>query len=162
MAIIYSVMKPGMMKFWLQVKFDLEGHGQSPLKTKGILTNVFYTCGPNLVILAWTGDEFWHGQAPGWHMDKYTDTQTNSANHNTRRPKLALGINVLKERCLYKKKKIFQWTLFSKGRGILISISNIRNIHKVTIYLRHNRKLKPLVILLRVYLRVLSKALGLA
>ena len=34
------------------VKFDLEGQGQSPPKTIGILTKVFYTYGPNLVILA--------------------------------------------------------------------------------------------------------------
>ena len=35
-----------------QVEFDLEGHGQSSHKTIGILTKVFYTSGPNLVILA--------------------------------------------------------------------------------------------------------------
>ena len=40
-----------------EVKFDFEDQGQSPPKTIGILTKVFYTCGPNLVILAWTGDE---------------------------------------------------------------------------------------------------------
>ena len=28
-----------------------------PLETKGILTDVFSTYDPNLVILAWTGDE---------------------------------------------------------------------------------------------------------
>ena len=43
------------------VQFDLEGQGQSPCKTIGILTKVFYTYGPNLVILAWTGDELSHG-----------------------------------------------------------------------------------------------------
>ena len=32
------------------------------LKTIGILTKVFYTYGPNLVILAWTGDELSRGQ----------------------------------------------------------------------------------------------------
>ena len=31
-------------------------------KTIGILTKVFCTSGPNLVILAWTGDELWCGQ----------------------------------------------------------------------------------------------------
>ena len=41
--------------FDFEVKFDLEGHGQSPPKTIGILTKVFYTIGSNLVILAWTG-----------------------------------------------------------------------------------------------------------
>ena len=34
------------------VQFDLEGPGQLPPKTIGILTNVFCTSGPNLVILA--------------------------------------------------------------------------------------------------------------
>ena len=47
----------------LQVKFDLECQGQLPPKTIGILTNVFWTSGPNLVILAWMGDELWCGQA---------------------------------------------------------------------------------------------------
>ena len=42
-------------KFWIEVKFDLEGQGQSPPKTKGILTKVFYTYDPNLMILVWTG-----------------------------------------------------------------------------------------------------------
>ena len=44
------------VNFDYEVKFDIEGQGQSPPKTIGILTNVFYTYGPNLVILAWTGD----------------------------------------------------------------------------------------------------------
>ena len=47
------VVKMGIMKFW--VKFDLEGQGQSLPKTIGILTKVFCTSGPNLVILALTG-----------------------------------------------------------------------------------------------------------
>ena len=45
------------VNFDFKVKFDHEGLGQSPQKTKGISTKVFYTYGPNLVILAWTGDE---------------------------------------------------------------------------------------------------------
>ena len=35
----------------------------SPKKTTGILTKLFCTSGPNLVILAWMGDELWCGQA---------------------------------------------------------------------------------------------------
>ena len=50
------------VNFDFEVKFDLEGQGQSPPKTIGILTKVFYTYGPNLVILAWMGDELSHGQ----------------------------------------------------------------------------------------------------
>ena len=45
-----------------EVKFDLEGQGQSPHKTIGILTKVFYTYGPNLVILARKGDDLSHGK----------------------------------------------------------------------------------------------------
>ena len=40
------------VNFDFEVKFDLKGQGQSPRKTIGVLTKVFYTCGPNLVILA--------------------------------------------------------------------------------------------------------------
>ena len=50
-------------KFDFKVKFDLEGRGQLLPKTIGILTNVFCTSGPNLVILGWMGDELWCGQA---------------------------------------------------------------------------------------------------
>ena len=51
------------VNFYFEVKFDLEGQGQSPPETIGILTKVFYTYGPNLVILAWTGGELSRGQA---------------------------------------------------------------------------------------------------
>ena len=40
------------VNFDFKVKFDLEGQGQSTPKAIGILTKVFYTYGPNLVILA--------------------------------------------------------------------------------------------------------------
>ena len=49
--------------FNFEVKFDLGGQGHSPPKTMVILTKVFYTYGPNLVILAWTRDELSRGQA---------------------------------------------------------------------------------------------------
>ena len=45
------------VNFDFEVKFDLVGQGQSSPKTIGILTKVFYIYSPNLVILAWTGDE---------------------------------------------------------------------------------------------------------
>ena len=35
------------VNFDFEVKFDLEGQGQSTPKTIGILTKVFYTYGPN-------------------------------------------------------------------------------------------------------------------
>ena len=62
--------------FDFEVIFDLEGQGQSPPKTIGILTKVFYTYGPNLVILAWTGDELSRGQASDYRKHGRTDTQT--------------------------------------------------------------------------------------
>ena len=43
------------VNFDFEVKFDLEGQDHSPPKAIGILIKVFYTCDPNLVILARTG-----------------------------------------------------------------------------------------------------------
>ena len=63
------------VNFDFEVKFDLEGQGQSPPKTIGILTKVFYTYGSNLVILAWTGDELSRGQT-WWRTDWRTDGRT--------------------------------------------------------------------------------------
>ena len=60
--------------FYFEVKFDLEGQGQSLLKPIGILTKVFYIYGPNLVILAETGHKLSRGQAKGWRTR--TDTHT--------------------------------------------------------------------------------------
>ena len=45
------------INFDFEVIFDLEVHNQPPPKTIGILTKVFHTHGPNLVILAEMGDE---------------------------------------------------------------------------------------------------------
>ena len=64
------------VNFDFEVKFDLEGQGQSPPKTIGILTKVFYIYGPNLVILADTGHELSRGQARDWHTDGHTHRQT--------------------------------------------------------------------------------------
>ena len=81
------------VNFHFEVKFDLEGQGQSPLKTIGTLTKVFYTYGPDLVILARTGDELSRGQACGYRTHRRTHRQTDAGNDNTRRPKLASGKN---------------------------------------------------------------------
>ena len=72
-----------------QIKFDLEGQGQSLHKTIGTLIKVFCILGPNLVNLAWTGPELSRGQASDWRTD--THTQTDAGNDNTWRPKLASG-----------------------------------------------------------------------
>ena len=55
------VVKPDNLTF--KVKFDLEGQGQLFPKTIRILTKVFCTSGPNLMVLASTGDELSHRQA---------------------------------------------------------------------------------------------------
>ena len=83
------------VKFDFQVKFDLEGQGRSPFKIIGTLIKVFCICVPNLVILAWRGDELWSRQTRDWHTDRQTDTHTHTdeGNDNTRRPKLASGKN---------------------------------------------------------------------
>ena len=87
------------VNFDFEVQFDREDHRQSPLKTIGILTKVFYISDPNLVILAWTVDELSHGQAHDWrthrHTHTHTHTHTHAGNDNTRRPKLASGKNDL-------------------------------------------------------------------
>ena len=67
------------VNFEFEVKFDLEGQSQSPHKTTGILTKVFYTCGPNLVILARTSDELSRGQI-WWRTDERRQRQYPEAN----------------------------------------------------------------------------------
>ena len=62
--------------FFFKVKFDLEGQGRLPPQTIGALTKVFYTYGPNLVILAWMGDELSCGQARDYRTHRHTDRQT--------------------------------------------------------------------------------------
>ena len=77
----------------LKLNLTLKVKVNHPPKTIGILTKVFYTYGPNLVILAWTGDELSRGQASDYRTHGRTDTQTDAGNDNTRRPKLASGKN---------------------------------------------------------------------
>ena len=85
---------PNGVNFDFEVKFDLEGQGQSPPKTIGILTKVFYIYSPNLVILADTGHELSRGQARDWRTDGHTHRQTDAGNDNTGRPILASGKKV--------------------------------------------------------------------
>ena len=60
------------VNFDFDLKFDLEGQGRLPPKTIGTLTEVFCIFGPNLVILAWMGDELSRGQT-WWRTDGQTD-----------------------------------------------------------------------------------------
>ena len=64
------------VNFDFEVIFDLDGQGQSPPKTIGILTKVFYTYGPHMVIIAWTGDELSRGQTRDYRTHRRTDRQT--------------------------------------------------------------------------------------
>ena len=66
-----------------EVKFDLEGQGQLPLKTIRIFTKVFCIFGPNLAILVIARTSKWltHRLA-----HKHTDTHTDAGDDNTRRP----------------------------------------------------------------------------
>ena len=65
-----------MAIFYFEVKFDLEVQGQLTFKTIGILTKVFCSSGPNLVILAWTGDKLSRGQASDYRTQRRTHRQT--------------------------------------------------------------------------------------
>ena len=55
------MVKPDILTF--SVKFYFEGQGQLSPKTTGIVTKVFCTSGPNLVVLARMDDELSCGQA---------------------------------------------------------------------------------------------------
>ena len=101
------------VNFDFEVKFHLEGQGQSPPKTIGTLTKVFYTYGPNLVILAQTGDELSRGQACGYCTHRRTHRQTDGGNDNTRRPKPASG---------------------NKMAAILKAISNLFSCIKIVVF----------------------------
>ena len=70
----YGQVKNGV-NFDFEVKFDPKGQSQSTAKTTRIFTNVFYTYGPNLVILAWMGNELLREQT-WWRTDWRTDGQT--------------------------------------------------------------------------------------
>ena len=112
------------VKFDFEVKFDLECQGQLRPKTIGILTQVFYTYGPNSVVLAWTGDELWRGKASDYRTHGRTDGHTDR--HRQRKcpwPKLASG------------KKQYQWIYQSK------SIHGIPSKLRWYIYWRWNQHL---------------------
>ena len=54
---------------------------QSTPKTIGILTKLFCTSGPNLVVLAWTGDELSREQAKTGQVLKLNLTLKVKVNH---------------------------------------------------------------------------------
>ena len=79
------------VNFDFQVKFDLKGQGQSTPKTTEILTKVFWTSGPNLMILAWNKWQVivWKSL---WFTHRQTDGFTDAGNNNTQRPKPGHGL----------------------------------------------------------------------
>ena len=60
---IFQRRKSDANKQDFEMELNLTCHDQSTTQTTRILTKVFCTSGPNLVVLAWTGDELSHGQA---------------------------------------------------------------------------------------------------
>ena len=98
--------------FDFEVKFVLEGHGQSPPKTIGILTKVFYTYGPNMVILAWTGDELSCGQAWDYctHRRTHRQTQATTIPEGQNRPRVKI---LIYEHMLWIKFKCNSYTWWS-------------------------------------------------
>ena len=64
------------VNFDFQVKFHLEGQGQSTPKTIGMLTKLFCMSGSNLVILAGIGDKLSRGQARDWRPHGQTQATT--------------------------------------------------------------------------------------
>ena len=64
------------VNFDFDLKFDLEGQGWLPPKTIGTLTKVFCIFGPNLVILAWTGDGRTDGRMDGQGQRQYPEAKT--------------------------------------------------------------------------------------
>ena len=130
------------VSFDFEVIFDLEGQGQSPPKTIGILTKVFYTYGTNLVILTQTGLEISRGQASHWHTDSHT--HTDAGDDKTWRPILASDKNGLRN---YHNAKISNWLnmgifnelrcWFSKVSKVLpqwMCITNNRSINETFFY----------------------------
>ena len=99
------------VSFDFEVKFDLEGQGQSPPKTIGILTKVFYIYGPNLVILAETGHELSRGQAKGWHTrtDTHTQTQATTIPEGQNWPRVKM----------YLKMSSAKWRPFCLGLNVI-------------------------------------------
>ena len=59
----------------LKLNLTLKVKVNCPPKTIGIWTKVFCFSGPNLVILAWTGDELLCGQASDWYTHTHRHRQ---------------------------------------------------------------------------------------
>ena len=67
------------------------------------------------MVLAWTRDDLWHGQARGWRTHTQTHRQINEGNDNTRRPKLASG-NKMMQSYHYKETWCLHWNVAQMSR----------------------------------------------
>ena len=85
------------VNFDFQVKFDLEGQGQSTLKTIGILIKLFCMSGSNLVILAKTSDKLSRGHARDWRPHEQMQATTIPEGQNWPR------VKILKKNHLFTK-----------------------------------------------------------
>ena len=127
------------VNFDFEVKFDLEGQGQSPPKTIGILTKVFYTYGPNLVILAWTGDELSRGQT-WWRTDGRTQATTIPEGQYWPRVKMHLGyLHIIPELIIskhhFRLAWIFNWRIWYTFKNLRLLRHNLRwNTTGVPVY----------------------------
>ena len=81
--------------FDFQVKFDLEGQGQSTPKTIGILTKMFCMSCSNLVILAGTSHKLSRGQARDWRSHEQTQATTIPEGQNWPRVKTTDSIRFI-------------------------------------------------------------------
>ena len=139
----------GWYKIGFEIKNEIEGQCQSSPKFSGILRVLRCILGPDLEILSWIGGEWWHGQVGiltkvfllfwskfsdcslnGWQVIARTNkwlphTQTDVANDNTRRPKLASGKNWGR----YKLKRNYHcpndaWVVYSPWSWRVFSLYN--------------------------------------
>ena len=70
---IFQRCKSNANKQDFENKLNLTCQAQSTPITIGIFTKAFCTSGPNLVVLAWTGDELSRGQAHDWRTNRRHD-----------------------------------------------------------------------------------------
>ena len=114
-----------------QVKFDLEGQGQSPPKTIGTLTKFFCTFCPNLMVLAWTRDDLWQGQAQGWRTHTQTDTHTDRQTQATTIPEGQNWPRVKTGKTQLLIISAINWTNGDLLSKVFCGINSIRKVHEL-------------------------------
>ena len=97
------------VNFDFGVQFYLKGHGQMSYKTLGILTNLFWTWGPNSVILACMGDELSRKQTRDYRTQRRIHRQTQA----TTIPEA--------QNCPWVKMLCGKWPPFCLGLNVLTS-----------------------------------------